>query len=143
MIDYEVQQVYIKDISWLAQKKVEVMERDERNKRWQEQRAAQKEIRKKQVDERKAREDQYKQMEAEKLRIREEKQREWEAKQLAKLEEHPYQAEIDKCEHLIYFCAKNRTDLKSKESDTPNENSAEADVTRVKGVEEKLKQGKL
>jgi hypothetical protein len=34
------------------------------------------------------------------------RQHQWELQQLERLDEHPYQAQIDLCEELIYFCAR-------------------------------------
>ena len=60
------------------------------------------------IEERKKKEAEWKARQEEIKKIREEKQREWEQAQLKKLDTHPYLNEIDQCEHLIYFCAKNR-----------------------------------
>lgn len=73
--------------------------------------------------------------------MREEKKLAWEASQLAKLDVHPYEAEIETCEFLIYFCAKNRSDLKVAAEST--EQTKETSDARSKAIEEKVKQGKL
>lgn len=88
------------------------MEREDRNTRYAAEKAERDEQRKRMKDERKRRDLEIKAAEDERRKIREEKQKVWEANQLSRFDEHPYRAEIDMCESLIYYCAKNRTDLK-------------------------------
>lgn len=52
-------------------------------------------------------------------------------------------AEIDSCEHLIYFCARQRRDLKQKPAAEEEETKAEAANADRKRNNELLKSGKL
>lgn len=65
--------------------------------------------------------------------------REWEEKQIKKLDIHPYEQEIESCEHLIYFCARQRKDLKK---DGPEEVVFKSGDAQKK-FEEQVKSGKL
>lgn len=44
-----------------------------------------------------------------------EKKREWELAQLEKLDQNPFMSQIDLCEELIYFCAKNKKQVEEEE----------------------------
>ena len=58
--------------------------------------------------EKKKRDEEYKQRQAERQRKEEERQKEWEEMQLQKLEAHPFDGEIETCEHLLAYLARNR-----------------------------------
>lgn len=126
MIDYEIQQNFIKDIEWISKTKDMVIEIEERKARF----AAEKAIRQAQIqkmkEERKKRDEEYKAREEIRRKEREAKQAEWEAAQFQKLEVHPYVNEIDQCEHLIYFCAKNRVNTKETTEQTTESTPVEA-----------------
>lgn len=60
------------------------------------------------IADRKKREEEFKNRQAERQKQEEERQKSWEQMQLAKLNVHPFKTEIETCEHLIHFLAKNK-----------------------------------
>ena len=60
------------------------------------------------IAERKKREEDYKQRQAERQKQEEERQKQWDEMQLQKIAVHPFEDEIDTCEHLLAYLAKNK-----------------------------------
>lgn len=75
MIDYEKQQLLLRDIEWLQQQKIKVLERDELSAIYDIQRQKQKEQRDRMLAERKKRDEEYKQRQAERQKQEEERHR--------------------------------------------------------------------
>ena len=107
MCDYEIEQAYIKDIEWITQTKLMVVEKHDRQSKYEMERRERNEARKKLAEERKRKDDEYKARQEERRKEADEKKREWEMEQLERLDVNPYAEYIDLCEELIYFCAKN------------------------------------
>lgn len=128
MCDYEIEQAYIKDIEWITQTKLMVVEKHERQSKYEMERRERNEARKKLAEERKRKDDEYKARQEERRKEAEEKKREWDMQQLERLDVNPYAEYIDLCEELIYFCAKNmkKTDGADAEESkqTPDQESA-------------------
>lgn len=61
--------------------------------------------------------------------------------QLAKLSAHPFKSEIETCEHLIYYLAKNKKQTASTVVEESKINPDE--VARLKKLEEAIKKEKL
>ena len=78
MCDYEIQQCFIKDIEWITQTKQMVVEKSERQAKYDQERRERMETRKKLAEERKKKDDEYKAKQEERRREQEEKKREWE-----------------------------------------------------------------
>ena len=118
MCDYEIQQALIKDIEWIEKTKEMVLERTERNEKYKQERKEREEHRKKLAEERDRVKAEIRAKQEERRKEQEAKQREWELTQLEKLDQNPYEEQIDLCEELIYFCARNR---KRGEADGPSQ----------------------
>lgn len=72
------------------------------------------------------------------------KRREWELAQLEKLEQNPYEEQIDLCEQLIYFCARNKR--KTEENGPAAEETKQASQTaqaRENKLKEDIEKGKV
>lgn len=96
------------------------------------------------MEARKKREEEYKQRQAERKKIEDERQAAWEQVQLAKLSAHPFKREVEICETLIYFCAKNKKRI--PESDHPGEEVIKGTPemeARSKKHDEEIKKGKI
>jgi hypothetical protein len=78
MIDYEKQQLLLRDIDWLHQQKIKVLEREERNAFYDIERQKQKDQRDRMLAERKKRDEEYKQRQAERQKQEQERQQAWE-----------------------------------------------------------------
>jgi phosphoglycerol transferase MdoB-like AlkP superfamily enzyme len=82
MCEYEIQQCLIKDIEWITQTKLMVVEKNERQSKYDQERRERNETRKKLADERKKKDDEYKAKQEERRREQEQKRKEWELQQL-------------------------------------------------------------
>ena len=140
MIDYEKQQLLLRDIDWLHQQKIKVLEREERNAFYDIERQKQKDQRDRMLAERKKRDEEYKQRQAERQKQEQERQQAWEQMQLQRLAVHPFEDEIDTCEHLLSYIAKNmikRPTVGGKDDAKTNIDEA----ARKKKLEEAIQKG--
>ena len=94
-----------------------VIEREERKEIYANERRERKEYAKRMQQERKKQEEEYRLRQEERKKKEEEKRREWEQEQLERLNVDPYKKQIEACEQLIYFCAKNKKKDDAKEGE--------------------------
>ena len=106
MIEYEAQQIVIREIEWIAKTKRMVVERDEQQKKWEEEKQQRIEERKKRIEDQIKKEENMRKREEEYRKLEEEKQKKWEEHMLSKFDIHPYLSEIDLCDYLIKYCQK-------------------------------------
>ncbi len=143
LVEYEIQQRLLKDIDWLTKTKEAQRERAVRREAQRQEYLARVEARAKLQAEREKRQEQRRQQEEQRKEELAAKQAAWEAQQLKRLDVHPYQAEIDLCEHLIYYCARTRKDLKQT-AEGPSEGAAASTTQQQqRKIEEQLAAGKL
>jgi hypothetical protein len=143
MIDYEKQQLLLRDLEWLQQQKIKVLEREELFALQDIQRQKQKEQRDRMLAERKKRDEEYKQRQAERQKQEEERQRQWEEMQLAKLAAHPFEDEIDTCEQLLAYLAKNMSKAKAATETKQDAKLSIEEAARKKKIEEEVKKGQI
>jgi hypothetical protein len=92
--------------------------------------------------ERKKRDEEYKQRQAERQKQEQERQQAWEQMQLQRLAVHPFEDEIDTCEHLLSYIAKNmikRTTVGGKDDAKTNIDEA----ARKKKLDEAIQKGQI
>jgi len=106
LLAFEKQQITIKDIEWLQSIKDRVLEREEANRLWEEEKEKRQEERKKKIEEAEKREEDRRLREQERIKEEEERHKKWEESQLEHLDIHPFVYEIDLCEFLYKYCQK-------------------------------------
>ena len=137
LCDYEIQQAFIKDIIWITKTKEMVTEREERREMLNAERREKREHWKRVQEERAKQEEEYRARQEERRKREEERKREWELEQLSRLAVHPYKQQIEACEQLIYFCAKNRK-TESQQATEIEELKEASDEQRREAAEKKL-----
>ena len=148
MCDYEIQQLYIKDVEWIKKTKQMVVEREERNARIQAEYKERQEIKRKNREEAMARKEEEKRRQEEIRKQREAERKEREEALLKQLDTNPFNDQIDLCESLIYFTTKQgnlRNEAESKDAqddDDETKNNERAAATKKK-LDEAVKQGKI
>ncbi len=130
MCDYEIQQVLIKDIEWMTKTQQMAAERAERTAKYKLEQHARNEERKKRAEQQAQYKAEIKAKQEERRIAQQAKQREWELAQLEKLDEDPYESQIDLCEQLIYFCAKNKKRTEEQDDGPAQEESKEPTAER-------------
>lgn len=138
MCDYQIEQAFIKDIRWIKKTKEVVIEREERKEMINAERKERKDYAKRMQDDRKKQQDEIKARNEERKKRDDERKREWELEQLERFDVHPYKRQIEACEQLIYFCAKNRKS-ETQQADAIEQLKEEAsDADRKMTTEKKL-----
>ena len=106
LLEFEKQQIEIKDIEWYTSIKTRVLEREDQRKQWEEEKSRRQEERKKRIEDAEKREEARRQKEEEYYKEEDEKQKKWEDSQLQRLDVHPFTYEIDLCDFLFKYCQK-------------------------------------
>lgn len=159
LLNFEKQQIQIKDIEWMQGIKERVLEREEQKKLWEEEKAKRQEERKKRIEEAEKREEARRKRDEDRRKEEEDRQRKWEESQLQRLDVHPYTYEIELCEFLFKFCQKQdailngrlyenkmASDIQSKVAARKaalEQERREMEDKRKQAIQEALEKGKL
>ena len=120
----------IKDIDWIQNTKTMVQEKAERDQKYKEERDERNKERKRMFEEREKVRAEIKARNDERKKEQDERQREWDQQQLEKFSGNPFEAQIDLCEELIYFCARNiKKHQKAADVDQEEEKTEQVDET--------------
>ena len=145
MCEYEIQQLYIKDIEWIKKTKQMVIEREERYARIQAERKERAEKKKQLQEEAAARKEEERKKQEEIKKQREQEKKEREEAFLKQLEKNPFEEQIDLAENLIYFTSK-QANLRNEaeNSETPKEDKdLDRAAAKMKQIEDAVKLGKI
>ena len=146
LIEYEKEQIELRQIEWMVSVKGKVEEREEQRLAWEEEKLKRLEERQKKIDEQTRREENAKKREEEWRKSEEDKQKKWEEYMLQKLDVHPFLVEIDLADFLLKYCSKILgidQPLKPVDKLAKDFDKKDSDELRKKAINDALAKGKL